>query len=442
VTERVLQRLGRALGLSSPSPSRSRSVTKRRVAPGVAKIPPKEDLREQLKTLLAGQSNILAGTMNFIGLADLEKRLGDQWPKMAERVNAIATKMIERRLTKADVYFPFGTLNFLIVFSRLSEAAARLKCAAIAAEIEKALLGEASSGRVLRVQTAVKQVDGELALVELETIDDLVARVFRGSGAEPREKRATGAAPSSGPELLDPAVQLVYRPVWDVRKDAVSAFLCHHESAAAIGDRQNPFLTNVEELDRCILGRAVNDMRGMTLTRRRFLLIIPVHFETLARRRVAYVKQCQTLPDIQEKLVIFELLGVPDGVPQSRLLEITGIVKPFARAIMMQVPLTRTSFFEASDTGLFAVGTYIGLQNGTEPQVMAAMDRFAAAANKAGLRTYAHALPSLSLASAAIGAGFDYIDADVISPAMTVPGEVRRFGIRDLYGKLQRCPRG
>jgi len=128
--------------------------------------------------LLAGKSKIQAGAMNFIGLAELEQKLGDQWLKMSGRVDAIAKKTIERRLTNVDVYFPFGALNYLIVFSRLSEDAARLKCAAIAREIETALLGDTSSHHVLRVQTAVKQIDGELALVELETIEDLVARVF------------------------------------------------------------------------------------------------------------------------------------------------------------------------------------------------------------------------------------------------------------------------
>ncbi len=434
MTAKVLQRLGTALGWRASPPPQSPPVSKKRATQRVPNVVASEDLQQKLEMLLAGKSKIQAGAMNFIGLAELEQKLGDQWPKMSGRVDAIAKKTIERRLTNVDVYFPFGALNYLIVFSQLSEDAARLKCAAIAREIETALLGDTSSHHVLRVQTAVKQIDGELALVELETIEDLVARVFHSIKTEPRQNSPAGNAPGSSAQPLGRKVQLVYRPVWDVRKGAVSTFICHQESVV-FGDKDNLSLAGREELDRTTLGRAVNDLRAATLTRRRFLLIIPVHFETLARKRVAYVQQCQTLPDMQQKLIIFELLGVPDGIPQSRLLEITSIVKPFARAVLMQVPLSRTSFFQPSDSGLFAVGTHIGLQNGSEVQTIAAMQRFAEAANKAGLRTYAHAVPSLSLASSAIAAGFDYIDSDVISPAMAVPGELRRFGIRDLYGK-------
>jgi hypothetical protein len=61
------------------------------------------------------------------------------------------------------------------------------------------------------------------------------------------------------------------------------------------------------------------------------------------------------------------------------------------------------------------------------------MERLAAMAAKAGLRSYAHGLTSVSLTTAAIGAGFDYIDGDVVTTVVDTPVEAYRFEARNIY---------
>jgi hypothetical protein len=61
------------------------------------------------------------------------------------------------------------------------------------------------------------------------------------------------------------------------------------------------------------------------------------------------------------------------------------------------------------------------------------MQRFAASAKKAGVAAYIRGVRSLSLATAAIGAGFDFVDGDIISGGTEKPSTAYQFDLDDLF---------
>ena len=136
-----------------------------------------------------------------------------------------------------------------------------------------------------------------------------------------------------------------------------------------------------------------------------------MHVETLGRTRTrsAYVNLCQGLLEFPDKLVIFELVGGTDGMPQSRLTEIASILKPYARAMLLRISINQTSLSWVSNLGIFAVGAHLDMHPGSEARQIQAINRFAAIAGKARILTYIHGIGTASLASSATGAGVDYV---------------------------------
>jgi hypothetical protein len=69
--------------------------------------------------------------------------------------------------------------------------------------------------------------------------------------------------------------------------------------------------------------------------------------------------------------------------------------------------------------------------------LMQQMNRFArAASDKTGLPTSLHGASSLSLVTAALGAGFTYIDGDAVAKLIDDPRGLVDFRLADLYRPL------
>src|SRR3546814_13283811 len=79
-------------------------------------------------------------------------------------------------------------------------------------------------------------------------------------------------------------------------------------------------------------------------------------------------------PDLQQ-LLIFELIEVPVGVPQARLLELTTILKRYSRSVLLRLPLTDPVFRPANETGINIVGASLSELRLRESQVMRSEER-------------------------------------------------------------------
>ena len=68
------------------------------------------------------------------------------------------------------------------------------------------------------------------------------------------------------------------------------------------------------------------------------------------------------------------------------------------------------------------------------------MNVFAKRAGDLGIPTFVLGLPTLSLATGAVAAGFRYIEGEVIHGAVEDPKDVVRFRALDLFSKLFAGP--
>lgn len=386
-----------------------------------------------------------------VGLVAREAAEPGIGPSPDPTTDRIVEATIERALTPADMYARVSPDRYLIVFCRLAVAEVRARCARIAEALDRRLADE---GAPIRAEIVVAAIDEALGS---ETITDpglLLAAFERTSGPRVGEDAGDGppaaaAAPDEDP-LKD--VRLVYRPMWDIGRNVVSTYVYMpsiplRDGGLAVGETA---ISRIDEasvafdLDLLVVQKLVQDLMELQASGRRLLLAAPVHFETMAStgRRAAFLRFCEVVSPALQQLVLFELIGVPAGVPQFRLLEIATLLKRNARAVLLRTPLADAQVRGPAETGIGIVGVNVGDYRGTERAAMKAMDRFCERAQKAGLQTYAHGLRTMSLTTAAVAAGFDYVDGDTVTSIVDEPGGLYRFDTRSLFKGRAPARRG
>lgn len=428
-------------------------AARRPTAPKPAVRPTAPDERvafEQALRALIGQApSAVAGRINVIGLARIKEKFGARWERIAERADRIARNVIAKRLAPGDIYCAWEDDGYLLVFATLSTDEARLKCLVLADEIAKALLGLGEPSD-LRLKIAVARIDAELRLHDIQAIDEIAPRaaaigevaangaVMSGAGA------ALQADPAQGERSGEPAEaepRFCYRPVWDTARGAIATYRCIATMPAAQSappaslDGSD---TALIRLDRAAQRRVLHDLDALLRQDKRVLLMVPVHYETLASwpRRQDYVAQLEQLSAARQQLIVVEILRMPDGMPQGRMAELVAPLRRYCRAVAVRVPFAAADFAPIKLAGAIAIGCDIDELDLTEYAVIHEMGPFQRAAEKAGLASFIRGIGTRSLAAAALATGFTYVAGDAVAETAPFPATAVKYNILDIYRPL------
>jgi len=236
--------------------------------------------------------------------------------------------------------------------------------------------------------------------------------------------------------------------MWDNGRNVVSAYRCTAQTpspdgGAGLVDAARLIGNDgvgIHRLDEAVRGQVLKDLDALLRDNCTLLLSLPVHYETLgavARRRQYVEALGKGVNERGRKLLLLEIQGVTQGVPQARLVEILAPLRQHCRAVMLHLPLETLDFGNVKGCGALAIGCDITGLAGPEFMVMQQMNRFArAVADKTGLPSYLHGASSLSLVTAALGAGFAYIDGDAVARLIAHPRGLVDFRLADLYRPL------
>jgi hypothetical protein len=407
-------------------------------------------LKSRLAAAVRGRSVIAAGSFHLVGLAEIRERLGDDWARVRDKVHLQAQRIIDRHISPRDVYFPGGPDDYVLVFAEMGKAAAQLVCAKITQEVQRTLLGD-SETQEIGVRTVVSETDGSLRM-EKAKLSDLVvaASAAAQAAAEPAGSAAAPAATKSAPAWLEmPAAQaapnqaaasplasygeIVYRPIWDVQREVLTTYLSRRAPVA--GTRLSaPSSEARAQLDSEALRAGIEVLTDLYQNKFRLRLSFPMSFEAVssAPRFRAYIELCRAIPEHLRKLVAFELVDLPTGVPYGRLAELAAALRPYCGLIIATVDWWRTDLSQYANTGIRMVNA-VAAPGSEEKRILADMDRFARSAEKAGLLTAVEGVTTSSLALAAKGAGIGFISGDRIGGCVEVPEHMLRFTWSELY---------
>lgn len=396
------------------------------------------EFEKRVKRLISSRDILLAAKVHIISLSKLPERYGSKWPRIADDVDAIARKAIERHLTGQDLYTRFHDLDYLIVFNRHTKEEAQLKTTLIAREISKRLSGDETMMKDLVVRTAVGHVSGNVIFKDLGT-GEVLSRQFEEAASSSQKDAAAG-------DVTPQPLQFLYRPLWYVRQRVLSTYLCLPVRALP-SDRiltgydtiQGAIhSTAIAELDLTTLRRVSADLSELLNSGRKLLLSCPVHVDTLTAHesRTDYQSLFRSIPESLRHFLVCELVWGSVRLSGVRLEEAAPTLTGLCRAVTARLPLSDGTLPNLRAAGLNAVGADLGARTDPEAPIIADMERFAEAANLQGLRTFVHGLDSLSLTTAAICAGFDYVGGDAITSVVDAPQGVHRFDLDDMFSRL------
>ena len=352
-----------------------------------------------------------------------------------------AAEIIEHNLSANDFYVRAGDNAFIIVYPMLRRRDSRLKAAMLRRTLESEL-----SDATVDLQEATLDSSGVLAFAPCPDLDSLISELIRESEAAAEQDidgPSTASPDKPAPRLQLEGIGFVYRPMLTLQTKMVSTFIVvptreigrnRFESGYQVLNNPGD-ASEILELDQMTLVSTVAELKQLMGSGGRSLFAVPVHFETLAssHRGREYAQLCGSKLAGLEKRIVFEIEGLPDRAPQSRLAEIVAKLAPTSRAVIARFPSDSCDFFDYRTSGLHAVGIDVYSSSKGERELMGEIDRFVETARKSRLKSYIQGIRSLSLLTAAISTGFDYIAGHALGAACPHAQDIKAFEMGESY---------
>jgi len=281
------------------------------------------------------------GAVHIFDLSNLPARFGPRWPQLGEKAWQIIEHALDGALEGEDLYVAVDPATIYTFTSGANWRDAEREMKLLAARMTERLCGLVAGGASVRVRTL--PFDLRVGLAGLSGLRELRERVEAfGRRLEDEERQAFARVEST--------LEVRFSPVIGLRRLLV---LGHRLHAGRPGD-DGRFVEAAElcpdralgVFDAAVDGWLVRTLARLASAHRclvRGLVVVPVHYETLATRhlREQLVATLQTLPRPLARRLVVYLPDLPPAIPQSALVRLSGLVAPFVRALAGSLPLAR-----------------------------------------------------------------------------------------------------
>jgi hypothetical protein len=309
--------------------------------------------------------------VHVIGLEALRDKAGPLWEKIRAGIHSRLETILRQRLGPADFFVSVDDVFYLVTMPAANAEDAQVACLGAAYELYTSYFGQCDLAMVnlyRAVQTAADEIGTER--IPTEQLRVLAERAGATNGVgkartETTRAEATRAeaiqASAASENSVDAKVQ--FQPVWDARNEAITLYRCVPQPVVV---RQGSSPIPIDDL--APKARAKAELaclqHGMAILARhiergeRFLMAFGVAYETLSSHvtRVEFTSACRELSSNFRQYIVMQLTDIPAGVPHSRLSDLVMTLRPFARAVMSEVPSSCRSYAAYEDIGLQAIG--------------------------------------------------------------------------------------
>jgi len=391
---------------------------------------------------------VAGARFSLVGLSELREQLGERWPELSHRVHALAQAVIQRHLTRGDVFDARGEDGYVILFTQLTQLQAEFKCRVIAKEIAAKLLGADWVGRTTE-GVVFELPEAALSAPSFEkALDEAIARgrpMAMQVSAVPPRPQAVGERPpddlaAHAPQPRAPALAMkpierergiAYTPVWEFGAEAILRFRFRSPSPA---DGTPP--SEIAKADIAALTQVLFDVGRLASMGRRLPVTCPISFATVIRDvwRAQVARMLRQAQAPVRRLVTLEVAIGPDepdwigslerawtsmpGAPTASV-PLQASALPARRSeVVRRLSLTLGDDFSANKAGIALLGAFVQKA-----------ERTGFSCSVTGLRTRAAVL-------AATAAGFGQLSGPAIHRDVAELGQATHFDLKTLYRDL------
>jgi hypothetical protein len=369
---------------------------------------------------------VMAGSLELVGLEDLRKALGSKWPSVAERAKDLAELELQMNLGASDIYRSYSETVFLVCFAGLDKAAADRRARHIASRIRASLIAHIPEiAEALKVEHFVAKVDRKALLEPGIPIGDTLMASLKKVRVEAdlasREFKAS----------LIRGAQIAFAPAWHTARRMAAFNKCLLDTGISgpalahfslLADKQQLDHALVE-LDLLLLTRSIEALhKAIAVKRTGMFFLVPVTFRTVsvATNLAKYTRLLAMAPENYRKFLVIEIAAVPAAVSPRRIAELTKAIRPFANGVSLELALDCRHLQQILEQRPWAVA--VNLQNAAASRETGAqLKTIITAAKFVGVNGLAHGANSLTLAKLCLEAGFTYIDGTAVHPIVREP---------------------
>jgi hypothetical protein len=371
----------------------------------------------------------------MVGLSEVQSRLAERWPALAERVHAAARSVIQRHLVRGDVFDHHGDDGYMVLFATLGPEEAEFKSRLIAREIVERLLGED--------ETAGVNIATQCAAIPAQALVGGDVELVLAQALQAAETGSDSAAVALTPAAADGAdterASHSYSPVWDVRQMTLLHFRAHATRPwAEFDDRTREVEAYKADL---ALVRAVGvDLQALAVEGRRLPVTVAIEHASLAAnsQRAGLIQALAAIPGAARKILTLEIGVSPDGFWTYGSMAFLEMCRPLGVGLAARVRLDEPQTMPPAG-GLKSIATDLGGPTRREAASLRLLTAFGGLARAQGHECAAYSLKSRALVLGAIGAGFRYVAGPGVHPDVGGLATALRFQPIDLYADVQRA---
>ena len=443
---------------------------------GEKPVPRKSRFEVSLDDLNRKYSRTVISRMQILNVGKLIVRREHNMDEALKKADAIARAVIEDNLQDGDGFThpEVGVYGFL--FPGMSKQSAELKSSIIAEQVARLLRDsdfsltsiefvastERKGGHSLAERLAAKKPAGQSAKDRKPSAEQLrereqkkqMANLAMQQMAMRREKKeddpkaadsawwTPNARGGEAGNVLPSEISTAFRAIWNVKNKYLTAYLAspvmkspEADSKFALRIASDADNSMIADCDQFVQAEALKKLHLLVNAGHKILLILPIHFSTVERNDyyAIYFQRIRNMDEQSRKLLVLELLDAPSDLTGLKVKETVTRLRQAARSVIIRGPLEGFKADPWGAAGVHAVGFDCTEQSDIERALLDKMNVYAARAEKAGVRKFVYGLTKRSMATAAVSAGFDYIEGDVVRPPADAPEVIQPFAAQDLF---------
>lgn len=403
------------------------------------------------------QPAIASGAVNVISVDAIRQRSGERWPAKRELVEDFVERTFSRLSQPGDIIAALNEAEFVTIQPGVPPTTALSISANVLKDTLAFFLGKAAREDLALFQVT-SFIDGALGVKAVlgAMLDEALAPEIHGSATQTdvgRSRRAPSAVPPTedlhwalarrtrlvSPPDLEVDLAIATEPTWNVGARVVASFLLQPSitlvaagegGSRAVSGELSPNMAGEAALAMIAFAAELIQQRGV-----RVALHVPIALNAVSysTSRFRILNALRELSHSVRRLLIVEVVGISEGLPQGRLAEAVSMLSPNCRAVLARAPSELVDVRRWRGCGLSGVSLDCGLFDPAERMAHVRLGGFARRAAEAALSCAGYDLPSRSLMLAAWASGFTHLGGPYLTAEMGAPETVRRLLPADLF---------